>query len=102
MTHTPCLATDQATLETQKVQTLYRENLGLIYRYVYSKTGNREEAEDLTSQIFLKAVRGLNYEREAQSVRKWLFQVARTTIVDHWRVHYRVTISSLEVLLACQ
>jgi len=97
--HTTCLATEQATLDTQRVQAFYRENLGLIYRYVYSKMGNREEAEDLTSQIFLKAVRGLNYEREAQSVRKWLFQVARTTIADHWRAHYRVTTSSLEGLL---
>ena len=32
-------------------------------------------------------------------MRKWLFQVARTTIADHWRAHYRVTTSSLEVLL---
>ncbi len=96
MTYTTCLATEQTTWDAQ---TFYRENIGLIYRYVYSKMGNREEAEDLTSQIFLKAVRGLNYEREAQSVRKWLFQVARTTIADHWRAHYRVTTSSLEVLL---
>ncbi len=96
MTYTTCLATEQTTWDAQA---FYRENLGLIYRYVYSKMGNQEEAEDLTSQIFLKAVRGLNYEREAQSVRKWLFQVARTTIADHWRAHYRVTTSSLEVLL---
>ncbi len=50
MIHTTCLATEQATLDTQRVQAFYRENLGLIYRYVYSKMGNREEAEDLTSQ----------------------------------------------------
>ena len=33
----------------QEFQTFYQENLGLIYRYVYSKVGNREEAEDLIS-----------------------------------------------------
>ena len=59
VTYTTCLATEQTTWDAQ---TFYRENIGLIYRYVYSKMGNREEAEDLTSQIFLKAVRGLNYE----------------------------------------
>ncbi len=83
----------------QEFQTFYQENLGLIYRYVYSKVGNREEAEDLTSQIFLKAVRGVDTERGSQSMQKWLFQVARTTIADYWRVHYRVSISSLEELL---
>jgi len=83
----------------QEFQTFYQENLGLIYRYVYSKVGNREEAEDLTSQIFMKAVRGVDTERGPLSVQKWLFQVARTTIADYWRTHYRVSTSSLEELL---
>jgi len=82
----------------QEFQTFYQENLGLIYRYVYSKVGNREEAEDLTSQIFMKAVRGVDTRRGSQSMQKWLFQVARTTIADYWRAHYRVTTSSLEEL----
>ena len=86
-------------VNAQDLQTLYQENLSLIYRYVYSKIGNREEAEDLTSQIFMKAVRGVNTERGALSVQKWLFKVARTTIPDNWRVHYRVSTSSLESLL---
>jgi RNA polymerase sigma-70 factor, ECF subfamily len=83
----------------QEFQTFYQENLGLIYRYVYSKVGNREEAEDLTSQIFMKAVRGVDTERGPQSMQKWLFQVARTTIADYWRAHYRVSTNSLEELL---
>jgi len=61
--------------------------------------GNREEAEDLTSQIFIKAVRGVDTERGPQSMQKWLFQVARTTIADYWRLHYRISVSSLEELL---
>ena len=83
----------------QEFQTFYQENLGLIYRFVYSKVGNREEAEDLTSQIFMKAVRGVDTERGALSMQKWLFQVARTTIADHWRAHYRISTSSLDQLL---
>ncbi len=96
MTYSSCLATEHTIPD---FPAFYRENLGPIYRFVYSKVGNREEAEDLTSQIFLKAVRGLNFEHGAQSIRKWLFQVANTTIVDYWRSHYRVTTSSLDVLL---
>lgn len=86
-------------MDVQEFQTFYQENLGLIYRYVYSKVGNREEAEDLTSQIFIKAVRGVDTERGSQSMQKWLFQVARTTIADYWRAHYRISVSSLEELL---
>ena len=83
----------------QEFQTFYQENLGLIYRFVFSKVGNREEAEDLTSQIFMKAVRGIDTHRGSQSMQKWLFQVARTTIADYWRVHYRISSSSLDQLL---
>src|SRR5207247_9082138 len=47
----------------QEFQTFYQENLGLIYRYVYSKLGNREAADDVTPQLFMKAVRGVHPER---------------------------------------
>src|SRR5258708_22297234 len=77
-------------------QTFYQENVTLIYRFVLSKVGNREEAEDLTSQVFLKAVRGMNPERGPYSRQKWLYQVARTTIADYWRGHYPLPTNSLE------
>lgn len=83
----------------QEFEGFYQENLGLIYRYVYSRVRNREEAEDLTSRIFLKVVHGLDFKREVQSAQAWLFQVARTTIADYWRVRYRVATGSLEALL---
>jgi RNA polymerase sigma-70 factor (ECF subfamily) len=83
----------------QDFQAFYQENVALIYRYVLSHVGNREEAEDLTSQVFLKAVRGLNPERGSQAMRKWLYQVARTTIADYWRTYYRLPTDSLEELL---
>lgn len=85
--------------DKQELHTFYQQNLGLIYRYVYSKVGNREEAEDLTSQIFLKAVRGIDQTRDQQSLQKWLFQVARTTIADYWRIYYRATVDSLDALV---
>lgn len=86
-------------LDKQTFQRLYQENVGSIYRYVYAKVRNREEAEDLTSHIFLKAARNLNYAYNARNVRNWLFQVARTTIADYWRAYYRTQTSSLDALL---
>jgi RNA polymerase sigma-70 factor (ECF subfamily) len=86
-------------IDAQSFRTLYQENLGVVYRFVYSKVGNREEAEDLTSQVFLKAVRGLDRERGSQSIQSWLYQVARTTIADYWRAFYKVRATSLESML---
>ena len=90
---------DQQERRQQEFQTFYQENLGIIYRYVYSKVGVREEAEDLTAQIFMKAAHSIDAERGQQSMQKWLFQVAHTTIADYWRRYYRASISSLEELL---
>ncbi|MBV9707128.1 MAG: sigma-70 family RNA polymerase sigma factor [Chloroflexi bacterium] len=92
-------AQQQRSQDVQEIQTFYEENLALIYRYIYSKVGNRQEAEDLTSQTFIKALRGVDYNRGHQSIQKWLFQVARTTIADYWREYYRVSVRSLEALL---
>lgn len=85
--------------DTARLDGFYADHLTAIYRFVYSKVGNREEAEDLTSQVFIKAVRGLDQARGAESVQSWLFQVARTTIADYWRRFYRLRETSLETLV---
>ncbi len=63
----------------------FQENAARIYRFIYAKVGNREVAEDLTSQVFLKAARWLADDRSADSIRSWLYTTARSTIVDYWR-----------------
>jgi len=83
----------------QGFQAFYEDNLVRVYRFVLTHLRNREEAEDLTSQIFLKALRYLDPEYNAQSARIWLFKIAHTTIADYWRTHYRVLTSSLDVRL---
>lgn len=82
------------------VEQLYAESLPALYRFIYSKVGNREEAEDLTSQVFMKALRGLDQRRDRQSMQSWLFQVARTVVADHWRSFYRLHTDSLDTMLA--
>ena len=87
-------------VDTHSLRQLYEDNLVAIYRFIYSKVGNREEAEDLSSQVFVKALRGLDRARDRQSIQSWLFQVARTVVADHWRSFYRLRSDSLDDLLA--
>src|SRR5690349_104612 len=86
-------------VDVQSLQRLYEDNVIAIYRFIYAKVGNREEAEDLTSQVFMKALRGLDQERDLPSIQSWLFQVARTVVADHWRAFYRLRADSLDDLL---
>ncbi len=91
--------TQHPARDAERLQRLYEDNLHVIYRFIYSKVGNREEAEDLTSQVFIKAVRSIDNSRDTASIQSWLFQVARTTIADHWRSFYQLRAHSLDDLL---
>jgi len=47
------LSSRHPAVDAQGWEAFYRAQLALIYRYVFRKVGNRQEAEDLTSSIFL-------------------------------------------------
>ncbi len=81
---------------TPPLGTAFRENAAQLYRYIYSKVGNASLAEDLTSEVFLKAARWLQQDRSADSVRGWLYATARTTIIDHWREQSQLETLPLE------
>lgn len=82
----------------QALQEVYDKYIEQIYKFVYFKIGNREDAEDIVSQVFIKAARSLDVTQEEQVMLGWLYQVARTTITDHWRRYYKGPQSSLEAL----
>lgn len=70
-------------------QEVYENYMEAIYRFVYRHVGNRPDAEDITSQVFLKALRSLDLSRPEHSIARWLYQTADTTIADYWRRFYR-------------
>lgn len=69
---------------------LYEQHVGRIYGFIFSQVSNREEAEDLTSQVFLKAYNSLSRFEGRGSFEGWLFQIARLTVNDFWRDHYKL------------
>src|SRR5215472_148473 len=65
---------------------IYRAYAADRQRFIAKKIGDPTLAEDLTSMVFLKALRWLREDHSPKSVRGWLYATARTTIVDHWQV----------------
>jgi RNA polymerase sigma-70 factor, ECF subfamily len=98
--HTGGAPAPSVSVDGHSVLQLYEQHVAAIYRFIYAKVGNREEAEDLTSQVFVKALHRIDSSRDPQSMQGWLFQVARTTVADHWREFYRLRSDSLDGLLS--
>jgi RNA polymerase sigma factor (sigma-70 family) len=55
-----------------------------VYSYVYSRVGNRADAEDLTQQVALKALPRLRDGYPEPAVRAYLFTTARTVMASFW------------------
>lgn len=66
---------------------LYDHYQPQIYRFVYLKVSHREEAEDLTHQVFLQGWQGIAaYHYEALPFSSWLYRIARNKVIDYYRV----------------
>ncbi|MFD9895993.1 RNA polymerase sigma factor [Amycolatopsis sp. NPDC059027] len=66
-------------------ETIYRENVRWVHRLMLAKVGNRADAEDLTTEVFLAALKPLRTNATAQEVRAYLVATARTVLAAHWR-----------------
>lgn len=63
----------------------YEKYAAQIYRFAYRRLGNRDDAQDVTAQVFLKATRSFDSSFNEDARRAWLYRAARTAIVDVWR-----------------
>ena len=64
----------------------YVEHQSDVYRYVRFRVATREAAEDVTSLVFMKALRSFDrYDARMASPKTWLLRIARNAVTDHLR-----------------
>lgn len=65
---------------------LYDQHHESVFRYVLARVGDQHLAEDLTGDVFMKMLAGLNGYRPKQvPFRAWLYRIARNRVTDHYR-----------------
>ena len=73
-----------------RFEAIYAEHVTPIHRFIYARVGNRPDAEDLTGQVFMRAVEQLDVNRPAAQIAAWLYRVAQNAVADYWRAFYRL------------
>jgi len=79
---------------------LYDRYVDTVFRFVYFRVGNRQLAEDLTSDTFLRALRRISsFTWQGRDLGAWLVTIARNLVADHFKSgRYRLEVTTSDVL----
>jgi RNA polymerase sigma-70 factor (ECF subfamily) len=77
---------ERAKSDPEAFGELYERHFDGIYAFAYARLNTRTEAEDATSEVFFKALRGIRgYRRTDKPFRAWLYRIAANVIIDRRR-----------------
>jgi RNA polymerase sigma-70 factor, ECF subfamily len=78
---------------------LYDKYVDVVFRYVLFRVGDRELAEDVTSETFLRALRRItSISYQGRDVGAWFVTIARNLVLDHVKSsRYRLEVTTAEV-----
>lgn len=65
---------------------LYRQHVQAIFRYIFHRVNDAHLAEDLTSDVFARALKSIaGYTDQGKPFITWLYRIAHARVVDHYR-----------------
>lgn len=73
----------------ERFDELYVSYAERIYRFIFFKTLHKETAEDLTSEVFMKALERIGqFDSERGTFSSWIYRIARNAVIDHYRTRH--------------
>jgi RNA polymerase sigma-70 factor (ECF subfamily) len=86
--------------DAQAFGLIYDRYLTTVFRFIYFRVGNRQLAEDLTSDTFLRALKRIgSFTWQGRDVGAWLVTIARNLVADHFKSgRYRLEVTTGDVL----
>lgn len=90
---------EQAKIDPDAFGLLYERYVDRIYNYIYYRTGNRHDAEDLTAKVFFQALSHIpRYVQRGLPFSSWLYRIAHNMVANWHRDRNRRQIVSLDRL----
>lgn len=85
--------------DTSAFGKLYDRYVDVVFRYVLFRVGDRELAEDVTSETFLRALRRItSVSYQGRDVGAWFVTIARNLVLDHVKSsRFRLEITTAEI-----
>ena len=68
-----------------RIEFIWNEYSNDLKRFILSKIQNRDIANDILQDVFLKAYLKMSTLKNSEKIKPWLYQIARNTISDHFR-----------------
>lgn len=73
-------------ITVEEKEALYRDYRDKVRRYIFGKLQNKDDAEDLVSETFLKVYEKYDtFNETLSSVSTWIYTIARNTVTDYFR-----------------
>jgi RNA polymerase sigma-70 factor (ECF subfamily) len=86
-----------AKIDAEAFGELYRRHVKRIYNYIFYRTGNHHDAEDLTSRVFHRALQNIdNYVDQGVPFSAWLYRIAHNLVANWHRDRRRRKIIPLD------
>jgi RNA polymerase sigma-70 factor (ECF subfamily) len=90
------LAHEVAAGNEAALDTLLNRFVGALYNFAYRLVSNKEDAEDIVQETFVKVWRSIGSYRHSYHFKQWLFTIARNTAIDHLRKRKNLAFSDFE------
>ena len=90
------LVLDYINGDEQSLKNLIERYLSSIYNFVYHLCGNKQDAEDITQEVFVKVWKNIKKYKPEQNFKTWIFSVARNTAIDWLRKRKNLVFSDFE------
>lgn len=82
---------------------VYDQLVDKIYRFIFFKVSDRQVAEDLTQNVFLRVLKSLQNYREDGTFLAWIYTIARNQVIDHYRTSKpRVSLEAVQDFLVSE